>query len=129
MNPPSVLFSIPPLPKELQLPWLQLICSKKADQKRFIDIGAGVENHIGVSRTKLNTAVAELQEQGYKVHRVNVEQIGIPGQFTIVKVLGAPDTTWQEVVKDVSKIQSITAHSGDYGRTYNSVLGLKPIEC
>lgn len=101
---------------------------ESVDQKRFIDIGAGVENHIGVSRTKLNTAVAELQEQGYKVHRVNVEQIGIPGQFTIVKVLGAPDTTWQEVVKDVSKIQSITAHSDDYGRTYNSVLGLKPIE-
>jgi len=101
---------------------------ESVDQKRFIDIGAGVENHIGVSRTKLNTAVAELQEQGYKVHRVNVEQIGIPGQFTIVKVLGAPDTTWQEVVKDVSKIQSVTAQSDDYGRTYNSVLGLKPIQ-
>lgn len=101
---------------------------ESVDEKRFIDIGAGVENHIGVSRTKLNTAIAELQEQGYQVHRVNVEQIGIPGQFTIVKVLGAPDTTWQEVVKDVSKIQSITAHSDDYGRTYNSVLGLKPIE-
>lgn len=101
---------------------------ESVDKKRFIDIGAGVENHVGVSRTKLNTAVAELQEQGYKVHRVNVEQIGIPGQFTIVKVLGAPDTTWQEVVKDVSKIQSITAYSDDFGRSYNSVLGLRPIE-
>ncbi len=101
---------------------------ESVDQKRFIDIGAGVENHIGVSRTKLNTAVAELQEQGYKVHRVNVEQIGIPGQFTIVKVLGSPDSNWQEVVKDVSKIQSITAQSDDYGRTYTSVLGLKPIQ-
>lgn len=101
---------------------------ESVDQKRFIDIGAGIENHVGVSRTKLNTAVAELQEQGYKVHRVNVEQIGIPGQFTIVKVLGAPDTTWSEVVKDVSKIQSITAYSNDFGRSYNSVLGLKPIQ-
>ena len=101
---------------------------ESVDQKGFIDIGAGVENHVGVSRTKLNTAVAELQEQGYKVHRVNVEQIGISGQFTIVKVLGGPDSSWQEVVKDVSKIQSITAQSDDYGRTYNSVLGLKPIE-
>jgi tRNA G26 N,N-dimethylase Trm1 len=72
---------------------------ESVDQKRFIDIGAGVENHIGVSRTKLNTAVAELQEQGYKVHRVNVPQVGIPGQFTIMKVLGAPDTEWKEIVK------------------------------
>jgi len=101
---------------------------ESVDEKRFIDIGAGVENHVGVSRTKLNTAVAELQEQGYKIHRVNVEQIGIPGQFTIVKVLGAPDTTWQEVVKDVSKIQSLTAKSDDFGRTYTSVLGLEPIQ-
>lgn len=101
---------------------------ESVDQKRFIDIGAGVENYIGVSRTKLNTAVAALQEQGYKVHRVNVEQLGMPGQFTIVKVLGAPDTTWSEVVKDISKIQSITMVSEDYGRNYKSDLGLDPIK-
>lgn len=98
------------------------------DQKRFIDIGTGVENHVGVSRTKLNTAVAALEEQGYKVHRVNVEQVGIPGQFTIVKVLGAPDTTWSELVKDTSKIQNITMISEDFGRTYKSDLGLDPVK-
>jgi DNA-binding CsgD family transcriptional regulator len=98
------------------------------DQKRFIDVGAGVENHVGVSRTKLNTAIAQLEEQGYKIHRVNVEQIGMPGQFTIVKVLGAPDTEWKEVVRDLSKIQSITAYSDDFGRTFHTDLGLKPIK-
>jgi DNA-binding CsgD family transcriptional regulator len=101
---------------------------ESVDQKRFIDVGAGVENHIGVSRTKLNTAVALLQEQGYKLHKVNVNQIGMPGQFTIMKVLGAPDTTWKEVVNDISKIQSITARSDDFGRTFKSDLGLKPIQ-
>ena len=98
------------------------------DQKRFIDVGAGVENHVGVSRTKLNTAIAQLEEQGYKIHRVNVEQIGMPGQFTIVKVLGAPDTEWKEVVRDLSKIQSITAYTDDFGRTFHTDLGLKPIK-
>lgn len=101
---------------------------ESVDSKRFIDIGAGVESRLGISRTKLNTAVADLQEQGYQVHRVNVEQLGMPGQFTIVKVLGAPDTTWKEVVNDVGKIHSLTANSDDYGRTYNSVLGLEPIK-
>lgn len=101
---------------------------ESVDQKRFIDVGAGVENHVGVSRTKLNTAIAALQEQGYKVHRVNVEQVGLPGQFTIVKVLGAPDTQWSEVVRDISKIQSISMVSDDFGRSYNSDLGLKPVE-
>jgi DNA-binding CsgD family transcriptional regulator/biotin operon repressor len=98
------------------------------DQKRFVDVGSGVENYMGVSRTKLNTAIAELQQQGYKIHRVNVEQLGMPGQFTIVKVLGAPDTTWSEVVRDVSKIQPVTAYTEDYGRTYHTDLGLKPIQ-
>ena len=100
---------------------------ESVDSKRFIDIGAGVESHLGISRTKLNTAVAELEEQGYQVHRVNVEQLGMPGQFTIVKVLGAPDTTWKEVVKDVGKIQSITSKSDDYGRTYTDP-NTKPIQ-
>src|SRR5574344_2780831 len=31
---------------------------------KYIDIGAGVENHIGVTRTKLNIAVAELEKEG-----------------------------------------------------------------
>ena len=100
---------------------------ESVDTKRYVDIGAGVENHVGVSRSKLNTAVEELQEQGYKIHRVNVPQVGMPGQFTIVKVLGAPDTTWSEVVRDVSLIQPLTANSDDFGRTYSD-LGLKPIQ-
>ena len=93
---------------------------ESVDQKRFIDIGAGVENHLGVSRTKLNTAIAELQEQGYQVHRVNVPQLGMPGKFTIVKVLGTPDTQWKEIVKpeDFYKIKNIDMVSEDYGRSY-----------
>jgi DNA-binding CsgD family transcriptional regulator len=59
---------------------------ENVDKKRFIDIGAGVENYVGVSRTRLNTAVAELEEQGYKVHKIHVDQLGMPGKFTIVKV-------------------------------------------
>ena len=101
---------------------------ESVDKKGFIDVGAGVESHIGVSRTKLNTAIAELQEQGYKIHNVNVEQVGMPGQFTIVKVLGGPDSSWKDVVSDVSKIKTITAQTDDYGRTYDSVLGLKPVQ-
>lgn len=104
------------------------ILKENVDSKKYIDIGAGVESHMGISRTKLNTAVAELQEQGYKVHRVNVEQIGLPGQFTIVKVLGSPDSSWSELVKDVSQIKTINSYSDDYGRTFEDNLTIKPIQ-
>lgn len=99
---------------------------ESVDQNRYVDIGSGVENYLGVSPTRLKTAVAELEAQGYKVHKVNVEQIGIPGQFTIVKALGAPDTQWKEVVRNPELIKPVRAYSEDYGRSFNSDLGLKP---
>lgn len=94
---------------------------------KYIDVGAGVENHIGVSRTKLNTAIAELVEQGYKLHYVKVEQAGMPGQFTSIKVLASPESTYSEVFRNKDLIQPIKGRSDDFGRTYSD-LGLKPIQ-
>lgn len=100
----------------------------QVDKKRFIDIGVGTENHIKVNRNRFNRAVMELEEQGYKVHTVNVPQQGIPGQFTIMKALGAPDTTWKELVQDTSQIQAIDVISDNFGRSFKSNLGLGPIK-
>ena len=91
---------------------------ENVDAHKYIDVGTGVENYIGVSRTMFNNAVAELKEKGYKVHKVNVSQIGMPGKFTIVKVLGAPDTEWKDLVKDTSQIKNIDVVSKDHGRTF-----------
>jgi DNA-binding CsgD family transcriptional regulator len=92
-------------------------------KKGYIDIGAGVEPHVGVSRDKLNKAVSILEEEGYQVQTVNVDQIGMPGKFTIVKALAPPTDNpkqqWRELVNDPSKIQVIDMVSNDYGRTYD----------
>jgi len=90
--------------------------------KKYIDVGAGVELHMGVSRTKLNTAVAVLEEQGYKVHYLKVEQLGT-GKQTTMKVLTKDDVSYSEVFKNRDSVQQITDYSQDGGRTY---LGLKP---
>lgn len=95
----------------------------QVDKKDYVDIGAGVEYHVGVSRTKLNTAVAVLQENdGYTVHYLKVEQLGT-GKQTTLKVLAKPDTPYSEVYKNRDKVQQIADYSQDGGRTY---LGLKP---
>lgn len=94
----------------------------QVDQKGFIDIGSGVENHIGVSETKLRTAVAMLQEKGYTVHKVKIDQLGT-GHQTEVKVLAPPGTTQKEVWQNRDKIQHISEFSNDGGRSY---LGLQP---
>jgi len=95
---------------------------EQVDQKKYIDVGSGVENHIGVSRDKLSKSLAILEEQGYQLHTVNVDQLGMPGKFTIVKVLSVPGERkeqWKELINDPSNIQSINMISNDYGRTYD----------
>lgn len=91
-------------------------------EKGYLDVGTGVENHVGVSQTKLSTAVARLKEEGYTVHYVKVQQLGT-GQQTTIKVLAAPDTAYRDVFSNRDKIRQITEFSDDGGRSY---LGLKP---
>jgi len=93
----------------------------QVDKKGYIDVGTGVEHHVGVSRTKLNTAVALLEEQGYTTHYVKVEQLGT-GQQTTIKVLAKPETPYSEVFRNRDQIRQVTEFSEDGGRSY---LGLK----
>jgi len=94
----------------------------QVDKKSYIDVGSGVEHHLGISKEKLGTAVARLKEEGYTIHYVKVEQLGT-GQQTTIKVLAAPDTTYSEVFRNRDKIQQIASFSDDGGRTY---LGIQP---
>ena len=90
--------------------------------KKYIDIGSGVENQLGISQTKLSTAVAILLEDGYKIHYLKVMQLGT-GKQTTVKVLSAPDVPYSEVSKNRSQIKQIQTFSEDGGRSY---LGIQP---
>jgi len=93
--------------------------------KGYIDVGLGVENHIGVSRTKLKTALAVLKEEGYEIHYLQVEQAGT-GKKTTLMVAAAPGTPWKEVNDHKDQIQMPTEfHSKDGGRTF---YGLEPIK-
>jgi hypothetical protein len=90
--------------------------------KKYIDIGAGVEQHLDLTNTKLNTAVARLKEEGYEVHYIKVEQLGT-GKNTTVTVLAAPGTTQKEVWENRDQIKQIASYSEDGGRSY---LGIDP---
>jgi hypothetical protein len=58
--------------------------------KKVIDVGAGVELHLGISAQKLKAAITLLREEGYALHNVQIEQLGTNNQKTNVKVLAAP---------------------------------------
>ena len=90
---------------------------EEVDTRGMIDVGSGVENYVGISATKLATAVAVLKAKGYTVETIPVRQLGT-GKDTRTKVLAPPGTTWGEIVKNRANIQFIGQYSGDGGRTF-----------
>lgn len=91
-------------------------------EKKYIDVGGGVENQLGITQTRLNNAVAMLKEEGYEVHTIKVTQLGT-GQQTSVKVLAPPKTSFKEVSDNRDQIKQITDYSEDHGRSF---LGIQP---
>lgn len=89
-------------------------------EKKYIDIGVGVGQQLDISDTKLSTAVAVLQEEGYKVHYLKVRQLGT-GKETTIKVLSEPDVSYGEVSKNRAEIKQIQAFSEDGGRSYVAI--------
>lgn len=83
----------------------------------FVDVGAGTELYAGVSKTKLDTALEQLQLEGYEVHNVKTMQLGT-GKLTTVKVLCPPGTSWAEVQNNQDKIKSVVGWSEDGGQTW-----------
>lgn len=87
----------------------------------YIDVGKGVELHMGISSEKLKAARRVLEDEGYKLHYVDVQQLGT-GKMTKMKVLSKPDTSFKEVWDNRDKIVPAMLKSRDGGRTYPKVL-------
>lgn len=93
---------------------------ENVDAKGAIDIGKGVENYLGVSRTKLMESVEILKQEGYKVQYVDVEQLGT-GNKTKIMVLTNDDIQWKDLVNNKSLIKPISEYSEDGGKTYHKI--------
>jgi transposase len=97
---------------------------EEVNKQGAIDLGVGVENHLGISRQKLDAAIGVLKDEGYAYHLVQVDT-GVAGQRTTMKVLAKPGTTYRELASDVSRIGHVTKYSDDGGRTMLGII--KPI--
>ena len=101
------------------------VLKKSVEEKKYIDIGLGVETEMGISQTKLNTAVQKLKDEGYVVYNIPIEQLGT-GKTTTVKVLCPPGTTFKEVAQNKGMISNVADYySDDGGRHYE---GKKPVQ-
>ena len=82
--------------------------------KGFQEVGLGVEQELGVSRTKLDQALYMLELEGYNIYNRRIPQATNPAQKTTLKVLTPPGTQYSEIY-DASKIHSV----GDYAISYD----------
>lgn len=88
--------------------------------KKMIDVGAGVERELGVSRQKLNEALRMLEDEGYNVYGVGIPQVTNNRQQTNTKVLCNPDIPYSYPYKNMGEIQSVGEyHSIDGGEHWD----------
>ena len=89
---------------------------KSVGKDGLVDVGLGVETNLGVTGTKLKTATAMLEAEGYHVHKVKVTQ-QTTGKQTEMKVLVPPGMDYKTVLARRGEIQAPGVNVEDRGRT------------
>lgn len=89
-------------------------------EKGMIDVGAGVEQDLGITRTRLDTALDYLQKaEDCPIYGGGIPQPTNANQQTNQKVLCLPGTKNSDIY-DYSKVKTITDYqSNDGGDTYH----------
>lgn len=96
------------------------ILKKELSNKHMIDVGAGVERELGVSRNKLDEAIFMLEAEGYNRYGIGIQQPNNPGKQTTTMVLTDPDISYSQVYKNPGDIQTVRDyHSTDGGKTFD----------
>lgn len=92
---------------------------KQVEEKGMIDVGAGVERELNISKEKLNQALYMLELEGYEVYGGGVSQVNNPGKQTNIKVLCPPGTEHKAIYdyKNVHSIQEYVSH--DDGQSFD----------
>lgn len=122
--------------------------AQQATEKGMIDVGLASNLQLGVTRTKMDVSIAELEQKGYVVTEIQTPQLGTTNKTT-VRVLMSPETMQKArddyEIKDMDKwnakskesqdstiayvyasknssdIRMITDWSSDGGETYKSL--------
>lgn len=95
------------------------ILKKELAEKKVLDVGAGVERELGISKEKLDQALYILEAEGYAVR----DGVGIPTgprKQTNTMILRDPDIPLKDIYNDMSLIKPVGEyHSTDGGKTFD----------
>jgi hypothetical protein len=75
-------------------------------EKGFVDIGIGAADHFEVSPSELTAAVVLLQEEGLKIQKYKVQQLGTDN-FVTITVLQGSDPKYKAVFDTFNKSETV----------------------
>lgn len=101
------------------------VLKKQLETKPYLDVGAGTELHMGISKVKLNAALVSLKDEGYNVHPLKQPQLGT-GEPTNVRMLTKGDVDWKTARDNLPNIQNVTAYIPKGGEKF-VIPGSNPI--
>ena len=105
------------------------ILKDQIDKKEYLDVGVGVEYQLGITNTKLKTAVAMLQDEGYVKDYLKVPQANNPGKYTYMQVLHKADVDYSTLYENRDKVQSVLDfYSDDGGKTFKKIQDVVSID-
>lgn len=84
---------------------------------KYIDVGRGVNRHLGITESKLTNARKQLVEEGYVEMNVQIPQ-PFGKNYTTMKVLAAPGTTKKEIFDNYTEVKFPFKYSQDGGKTF-----------
>lgn len=102
---------------------------KQVEERRYLDVGEGVELQLNVSKEQMKAAVELLKQDGYSYHRISVPQASDPTQKTNVVVLTKDDVPYSEVYQHRDHISSPEGIKfEDYGTVVKKITAPKSID-
>lgn len=90
---------------------------RRVEEVGYLDVGAGTELELGISKEKLQAALDVLNEEGYNTWPVKKPQ-ATTGNTTTHRVLVQPGVTEKDAFINRDRIKTLRSYTEDGGETY-----------
>jgi len=78
----------------------------------YLDVGVGNELYVGMSRTQFDAVLSIVRNEGYRIEKVQEDQVGRIGKTTL-KVLVPENVTYSDIVRNKDNIKSFSVRMKD----------------
>lgn len=97
------------------------ILRAELEKNRYLDVGQGVEQNLGVSKGRFAAALKLLEDEGYIIKNIPAKQ-ALTSNYTWVKTIRLPEVSSKELYENRDKIGiPLGSYSEDNGETFKKI--------